>query len=229
MTLIEVMVGIAIVALVATGASYGFNLLNRTNLRSACMRIGAASRFAYHRAITTGSTVRIGLDFGEGTIVLEEARGRVQLVRADDERRRDVEEESGSSASVVDPWEAARANLGDVVRPSFGQTSFGPISNAEGTPIKRYAAQPLGSGVRVMKVFVPHEPEPVSQGKAYIYFFPGGRTERAIVHLTDARGDVFSVLLHPLTGRVDVRSEAYVPPDFGEEQTDEQRSEVEER
>ena len=60
--------------------------------------------------------------------------------------------------------------------------------------------------VRLTDVLTPRKPEPYSKGRAYLYFFPDGHTENAIVRLSD--GDAwYSLVVHPLTGRVEVRSE----------------------
>jgi len=41
----------------------------------------------------------------------------------------------------------------------------------------------------------------VDEGKAYIYFFPGGLAEHAIVQLSDGDDRVYSVETHPISGR----------------------------
>ena len=211
MTLIEIMIVVLIIAVAATGLSYGFGALNRTNLRSACMRITAASRFAYNRAITRGTTVRIALDFSSGTMAIEEGHGRITLARTSDARRQRIEEdaEEGEDVSAaVDPWEAARARLADTLHPSFGASPFQPISG------RRYEPQPLAAGVELERLITPHEAEPRERGIGHIYFFPHGQTEHAVVWMTDGGESVFSVEIHPLSGRARVRSAAYEPEEL---------------
>ncbi len=157
MTLIEIMIVVLIVAVAATGLSYGFGALNRTQLRAACMRVTAASRFAYNRAISRGTTVRIALDFNADMMSIEEGHGRVTLARTGDARRQRIEEdaEDGTdNAAAVDPWEAARARLADTLHPSFGASPFQPISG------RRYAPQPVAEGVEIERLITPHEAEP---------------------------------------------------------------------
>ena len=76
-----------------------------------------------------------------------------------------------------------------------------------------------------------HDPryrEPVSTGHGYLYFFPLGQTEPAIVHLSDPDGEVFySLLVHPLNGRVKVVN-SYVEPRV-EEQFDDEGKKIEEQ
>lgn len=222
MTLIEIMIVVLIIAVAATGLSYGFGALNRTNLRSACMRLTAASRFAYNRAISRGTTVRIALDFSAGTMAIEEGHGRITLARTTDARRQDIEEdaEDGDASVAVDPWEAARARLADTLHPSFGASPFQPIQG------RRYEAQPLAAGVELERLITPHEAEPRERGTGHIYFFPHGQTEHAVVWMTDGGESVFSVEIHPLSGRARVRSTAYEPEELmvdGDDSTSEVR------
>lgn len=222
MTLIEVMIVVLIIAVAATGLSYGFGALNRTQLRSACMRLTAASRFAYNRAISRGTTVRIALDFSADTMAIEEAHGRITLARTSDTRRQAIEEESEDgtdTAAAVDPWEAARARLADTLHPSFGASPFQPISG------RRYTAQPVAEGVEIERLVTPHEADPRERGTGHIYFFPHGQTEHAVVWMSDGGDTVFSVEIHPLSGRARVRASAYEPEELMVE-GDESSSEV---
>lgn len=219
MTLIEIMVAVIIVAIVSTGVTYGLGLMMRTSLRSACMKILAASRYAYTRSVTQGVTVRVVLDFDETKVAIEEAHGRVALTRASDPTRaamaHDSKNEAGASddRTGVDPWAAAQAALQRTQRPSFGASPFASIADEDGDPIERYAPHSLGSGIRLIKMLVPHEPDAREHGRGAIYFFPGGRTEHAVIQLTDGRDDVYTVELHPLTGRGTVHTAAWEPRD----------------
>ncbi len=203
MTLIEVMIVVVIVALAATGITYSMSALTQANLRSATMTVSAASRYAYNRAIAQGNTVRLVFDLDTHQMSFEEAHGRVTLARLNDATR--LELEDGEDGSAVDPWAAARARLEKTIRPSFGASPFTPI------PGRRYQAQPLASNVSIRRLVVPHEPEPRTEGRGSIYFFPGGQTEHAVVWLGDSSDRVYSVELHPLTGRARVHSYAYEP------------------
>jgi type II secretory pathway pseudopilin PulG len=229
MTLIELLVAITIVALVAGGVTYGLGMVARTNLRSACMKIVAAARFAYARAVSSGRTLRVVLDFEQHQMSVEEAHGRVTLVRVNDPRRREIEggaEDGDESASSADPWAAAQAALSRTQRPSFGASPFSVIRDADGDPIARYQPRSLGRGVRIVKLFVPHEPEPRDRGRGAIYFFPRGRTEHAMVWLADHRDDVFAVEIHALTGRATVHTSAREPRLLSDDEPEERASEV---
>jgi general secretion pathway protein H len=223
MTLIEVMIVVLIVAVAASSLSYGFGALNRTQLRSACLRITAATRFAYNRAVSRGTTVRLAFDFSNHTMAIEEAHGRITLARTNDRRRLQIEdgdEHDGSDTAAVDPWAAAQARLADTLHPSFGASPFEAIRG------RRYAAAPIADGVEIERLITPHEAEPRERGEGHVYFFPHGQTEHAVIWLSDGGDTVFSVEIHPLSGRARVRASAYEPEELmidGDEDSSEVR------
>ena len=70
---------------------------------------------------------------------------------------------------------------------------------------------------RFFDVFTPRQREPYSKGRAYLYFFPDGHTENAMVRLTDDEDGWYSLVVHPLSGRVEVKAQKLdMPRDFGE-------------
>jgi len=70
-----------------------------------------------------------------------------------------------------------------------------------------------GKGVRLRRVFVQHLREDVSSGEVSINFFPLGHAEKALLELGDEKGsNQFTVLVHGLTGRIEVR-DGPVDPD----------------
>lgn len=225
MTLIEVMIVIVIIALASTGVTMALGGLTRTKLRSSCVKLMAASRFAYNRAVSQGNTVRLRINMEEGTMAIEEAHGQVTLSRVDDPRRENIDEESGEDGAAVDPWAAAQARLESTFEPTFGASPFGPITGPGGETLTRYQSQSIGSRVRVARLYLPHEPEPREQGTGSVYYFPGGQTENAVIQLTDGSETVYSVEIHPLTGRAKLHDWAFEPRDV-EDWDDEDNSDV---
>lgn len=63
--------------------------------------------------------------------------------------------------------------------------------------------------IRIKSAFVLHQLEAIEEGKAYIYFFPKGLTEFAVIHIGDPNDDenVMTLIINPLTGRTEVREE----------------------
>ena len=224
MTLIEIMIVIVIIAIAAVGMTFAVGALTRTRLRSSTVKVMAASRFAYNRAVSQGTTTRVVIDVDANTIAIEEAHGRVTLARSDDPRRENDESEDDEAG--VDPWASAQQRLEETMRPSFGASPFSPIRGRGGETLDRYRAQPIGDGIDVVQLILPHEPEPREQGKGSIYFFPHGMSEHAVVQLSDGT-NVYSVEIHPLTGRAKVHNFAFEPEPVREGASEEDLSEVE--
>ncbi len=220
MTLIEVMIVIVIGALLAVGATMGIGAITRANLRAGCMTVSAAARFAYHRAVSHGKTTRLAFDFGAHTLAIEEAHGNV-VIEAPGE---DDDDEDGDDDGSRDPWAAASAALDDTLHANLGRASFSPISNevdedgdgrVERIPIDRFQPRPF-EGCAPHLLISPHEREPREDGKGYIYFFPSGRAEHAVLQLVNEDGIVYSVEIEALTGRAQIH-----PFAFGEEDLEE--------
>jgi len=79
---------------------------------------------------------------------------------------------------------------------------------------KETALKPVQmKSTKVMDVFTPRVADPVEHGRAYIYFFPLGMTEPAIIHVSDLEGGtIYSLIVHPVTGRIQVVNEYVRPP-----------------
>ena len=61
----------------------------------------------------------------------------------------------------------------------------------------------LGSSVKFADVWVQHQPERYTTGKAFLYFWPSGLTESAGIRLAQG-DDVYTIVVAPLTGRAKV-------------------------
>jgi prepilin-type N-terminal cleavage/methylation domain-containing protein len=63
---------------------------------------------------------------------------------------------------------------------------------------------PLPDGLFFKSVEIASQKKEYTTGRIYIHFFPEGRVEEAVVHLTDGKSLHWSLAIHPLTGRVDL-------------------------
>lgn len=211
MTLIEIIMVTVILALALSGVSFSLGALTRTNLKGGAGKLGAAVRYAYNRAITQGTTVRVHFNVPGSSFSIEEAHSGVMVMRARDKKNKKSLGEDGKPPAAVDPWAAAQARISQPDKPSLGASPFSALTTSDGEVLKRYQNVSIGRGVQIIKLIVGHEPEPVTSGEGSVHFFPGGRTERAVIQLGDGRGGVYSVEVHPLTGRVKVHAEPYEP------------------
>lgn len=229
MTLLEIIMVTVILALAVSGISFSVGALTRTNLKGGAGKLGAAMRYAYNRAITHGTLVRVHFAIPGSTFSVEEAHSGVLVTRAKDKKDKKNLDAKGQSVDSVDPWEAASQRINHPDKPTVGASPFSALTTEDGTPLKRYQNVSFGRGVQIIKLLVPHEPQPVTKGEGSVHFFPGGHTERAVIQLGDGRDGVYSVEVHPLTGRVRVYAEAYEPKALLDEiEGEEEASEVRE-
>lgn len=227
-TLIEILVVLAILVLVVAGASLGLSSLTRANLRSGTVMIAAAIRTGYTRAITQGHPVRLVMAIETGKIWLEETEDRLVLSRNGDD------DTGGSSAAAEEaPTDGAQGptappppvpdsdfqlgaatfEIGESNTPRYRGAQFQRIEG------KRFEPRDLPSGVRILAVYTAHAAGRKEQGTQYLFFWPGGMTERAVIQVADKDGTTFSIVVHPLTGRTRIEG---VPVEPEADLTDEE-------
>jgi hypothetical protein len=83
-----------------------------------------------------------------------------------------------------------------------------------GDPDGKGAARQIdpARSAKVRQVFVQHLERPVSSGLVAIHFFALGSAEKAVIEIAD--GDhTYAVLVHGLTGRIEVRDGMLKDPD----------------
>jgi len=215
-TLIEILVVVALLAIAATGATLGLDSLTQGNLRSSALMVAAGVRAGYGRAATQGKTVRLVLDLEENQFWLEESEDRVVIDRSDDTGNEGAatqenaeetpQEEPAAAPAPVEGLDPGLQAMGQ----SLGMTIQGPAAlGADGRRRARFQPLPGRRGekraprgtAKLHAVYTAHEKGRQEGGRHHLYFFPGGETERAIVQLAEPSGEVFSVSVHPLTGR----------------------------
>jgi general secretion pathway protein H len=217
LTLIEIMVVVAIVGMMLGGAVYGFRAVAKTELRGSASKLAGAIRYSFDRSITTGAYYRLVLDLDHNKYWVERSDERMYLTRE--------KEESPGSGKAFD-WEAEQKKRDEQeAKERERQASVGGLAAALEPPPKprrakfqtfKDAALPQVTlkGVRLFDVYTARQREPYTSGRAYLYFFPDGHTERAMLRLNQA-DDFYSLVVHPLTGRVEVQSgKSELPRDF---------------
>jgi len=218
-TLVEILVSLAIMALVLGGAVYGFRAITKSELRGSASKLAGAIRYCFDRSITTGSYYRLVLDLDGNKYWAERSEDRMYLSREkernagrgkafdwDAEEKRLAEEEEKEKELYAGSNPALQA-LEPAPKPKRAKFQTFKDATASQVQLKR---------AKLADVYTPRQPEPYTAGRAYLYFFPDGHTERALVRLQD--GDSwYSLVVHALTGRVEVKSGKFdLPRDFDE-------------
>jgi general secretion pathway protein H len=212
-TLLEMMLVLGLVGLLAVSVVTGFRAFAKSDLRGSASKLAGAIRYLFDRASTTGKTHRLVFDFEAGKYWAEVSDDRFfmpreretdesRLKEADEEAERLKEEkeaeERGSSFSdsdeLIDPtryqpteWKPKRARFAMFQERSLKVTKL--------------------KGAKLADMFTPRYAGPVTTGKGYLYFFPLGQTEPGLIRISDPDGETFySLLIHPLNGRVKVHA-----------------------
>ncbi len=208
LTLVELLIVIALIAVLAGTVMMGPGLLEGSRLKSAATLIVSGVRLGLTRASSTGKPMRLAFDLDSGKVTLEEASSSVVL-------REHTKDSSSGAAPATELEKKAHAESERILegphspRPTFKAVpSFVSSSNESGL------ARSLGNGVEFVSVQTDHDDEPRTSGRAYLYFFPGGTTERASVQLKRRGDDAgLTVMVSGLTGRARIeRGHIELPP-----------------
>jgi len=211
MTLIEVLIVMALMALLLSAVVIGSGQLSSSKMRHTSTMITGAIRVAFARATSTSKTIRLVMDFEESAIWLEEG-DQPHLVQSKDTTG------TGGAAAGTEDERAALAESGRILKgPTAPRTSFREIDAmgvAASSPGKGHKA--LDSGIKFRRVQTAHDFEERKSGRAYLYFWPGGQTERASIQLrvgdNDDEAKAVTLLVAPLTGKVTIKDGAVEIP-----------------
>jgi general secretion pathway protein H len=225
-TLIEVLIALLVVSLIVTIGVKGFRTVTKSNLRESTSHMSGAIRYLFDRASITGKYYRLVIDLTDGKYWAEvsddkfyapnqaeseaDRRKREEKEAAADEQERKRQEKqqllygngSDSSSSSPTSFDMSKLEVGEF-RPkrarfaAFKETALKPVT------LKK---------LKIKSVYTPRLIEPVTTGRAYLYFYPLGQTEPAIITLTDATGEsVYSLVVHPITGKVRIYNQEVQP------------------
>lgn len=214
------MVVIAIMGLMISASVYGFRSIAKSELRGSASKLAGAIRYCFDRAVTTGAYFRLVIDLDDNKYWAERSDERFYLTRG--------KEDSPGGGQAYDEQAAEKKQAEEDKKLKEMQTSVGGTMMTLDPPPEpkrakfqtfKDAALPQVklSRAHLYDVFTPRQREPYTKGRAYLYFFPDGHTERAVVRLTDGEDSWYSLVVHPLSGRVEVRAEKVeIKSDFGE-------------
>jgi general secretion pathway protein H len=195
-----------LIALLASSVLLGPGAVRSSRLRAAATLIVSGVRQGLVRANTSGRPARLVLDLDGRRVWLEES-----------DLRSFAREKGGvaAGAEAADEVEAgARAESEAILEgPRAPRARFRPLS---GLPEQDSAEQgrEIGQGVEFVKAQTERDEDPITRGRAYVYFWPGGLTERAAIQLAVSDGGpALTVLVSALTGRAVIeRGRVELPP-----------------
>jgi len=187
-TLVEILMVIALLALLATSVLPRVGSVFRVNVQSSVRRYAAMVRYAYDQSVLTGRVHRIILDMDKQSWGVEVAEpGALPLDR--------------SKQGVL--AEGIREDDRVTSEPSFKKVTGNLVDSfPSGVQIVQVESWRLGKG----KV--------ATKGEIGIYAFPNGYIDESTVTLAESgkeNGQRFTVTTQPLTGRIKVETVTETP------------------
>ena len=182
-TLVELMIAIAIVAVLAAAVMPSVASLSGADARKAAGELSGSLRYLFDTAALRHATCRMALDLDGRAWRAECAPRLVGVARG--------------KAEELDDEELARRFPGEQDadrRRLLASSRFGAFSDSL---LKK---RELSGRTVIREVRVEGRQDPITEGTAYVHFFPGGQAERAFIEVAD--GDtLFTVVVEPYSGR----------------------------
>jgi general secretion pathway protein H len=207
LTLVEIMVVLTIFALVVGVVIAGSSRTPAGSLRRSTTLIASAVKVAYTRATATSKDLRLVLDMDAQKVWLEESD--IPMLA----QSKDKTGTGGADPVTVAEKEALSEGNKILKGPPIPKPHFHAIEALgfdDTVPGKK--GKPLPSGITFRSVQTMHDDAPRASGRAYLYFWPGGRTERASIQLrigtSESSDQTMTVLVSPLTGRATIKGGA---------------------
>lgn len=204
MTLIEVGVALAVAGLMLAVAIPALSAVTRAQLRQKSGQLAGAVRSMYGAAAIAGRTCRLVLDLDANAYWSECAKTNVRLAR--DGERAQNGARLATREEELQAESAQRDGMSEEDRERALLAQKSAFSLSADVPKTQ-----LGGAVTFADVWVQHQPEQYTSGKAFLYFWSTGLTEEAAIHLAQG-GDVYSLVVSPLTGRVKVTGDRVDAP-----------------
>jgi type II secretory pathway pseudopilin PulG len=235
LTILELMIVIAVLGLMTFFLRGGLRRLTKADLVEDAIEFSALLRRANQLAIEHGELHRVVLDLDAANpnaeerfdYVVERCQGNAALMRnealrpdeeevkrAADRGRAKLNQLPPDALAAGDPDEAMRRTLAIAGHHVADRVCSPAVEGFTGdsTGKKWGRALRVRDGIKFKQVWVQHRDERATKGQVAIYFFPGGTATKSVVEITDG-GEVFTVLVHGLTGRVELKDGALRDPD----------------
>lgn len=234
------MVVMAIAGLMMTLGYRALQNVRSSDLRGEANKVLAVLRMAYNGSNATGRHVRVVFDLDEQKFWMEQCEGDARLQQREDrEDEVDTEKLEELGEKVTRAQEQTRQSgvttdqLGQVLQASSPEKAVEAAAAIEGLRLGSATCKPTADpmledrnkreeipigvvrqdlDVKLRQIWVKHLIEPAQEGKVTVNFFPLGFAERAIIEIGSSDGELFSLLVHATTGKVEIRQGAVDDP-----------------
>jgi general secretion pathway protein H len=206
LTLIEIIVVMSLIAVVTAAVLGGSMQLPSSRLRRSITMIASAIKVGYTRATATSRSLRLVMDLDRQKVWLEESDAPM-LVQTKDTTG------TGGADPVTQAERQAVVETNKVLSgPRIPKAQFHKMDTTGfGDAEDGHDGKPLQHGITFRSVQTAHDDAPRTTGRAYLYFWPGGLTERASIQLRigdsiEESRTLTLLVASPLTGKVTVKA-----------------------
>ena len=181
-TLPEVLIALVLIATILGYAIPKLGQSTASQLKTATRRLISLNKEIRNYARLTRKTYRLVLDFGS------------------ENRKPGIRVESAPKNQLIEDHETKQKKK-DSSKEEKSTTEFAPAPEVLKKPID------LPFGVKIESVEYEDPKDNVKEGTAYVYFFPQGNAQKAIIHLSNGANIHWSLIILPLTGHTYLRTQ----------------------
>lgn len=189
-TLVELMIVVAVIAIMTAAVVPSVSSLSGADARTSAGELAGSLRYLFDTAALRHATCRMVLDLDARSFGAECAPKLVGVARGEAAAKAAAAEDEDLEQRFPDEKDAERRRV-------LAASRFGAFTDR----LLRKRALPGRTEIR--EVRVEGRREPITEGKAYVHFFPGGQAERAFVEVADGT-TLYTVVVEPFTGRARV-------------------------
>lgn len=196
-TLIEVMVVVVIMAVVTVAVAVGVGNIRGASVQSESGKLAIAVRYLYNLSVLSGHNHRLVIDMDTATYWAEEQTSADPcesfLLPGDDDDANPRGKKDKTEANAPGPQN----------------------SGFQTTTSQLLAKHTLDKGLKLAGVMTSHQTQLQETGQAYVYFFPNGTTENALLYVEGDPEDVMTVEVLALQGTAKVHEDKVDWNSFG--------------
>ena len=232
MTVLELMVVLAILGLSVMLVRGGFKALTKADLVEDANDLAAILRRTGQLAVEHGEMHRVVIrldapnpkpkDWWDYSVEVCQGSTTVmrnEALRVDEEAAKQAIERGkqklatlpNDALAVGDPEDAMKRATAIAGHHVADRMCVPAQDSVSGDSTKKPWIRRLRRGSRLDKAAVQHLDDVQTKGELAVFFFPNGSAEKAVVEVTDGE-DTFTVLVHGLTGRVELKDKALDDP-----------------
>jgi prepilin-type N-terminal cleavage/methylation domain-containing protein len=209
-TILELLVVMAIIVLITGVTIYGLRRVRKTDLRNDANTLRSALAAAFDRSTATGADHRVVIDLEQQAYRIESCEGKLKLRRTSDEAHADELAKLEQQRQELLAAEAAQKASSSGIPAPAGLIPVGQSAPVACVPVKgpagRLVRMTTNKGIRIRKVRVAHLEKPATEGKVTVHFFSPGYAERSVIEVGDENDNVYTLVVHPLTGQVQIKT-----------------------